>query len=366
MNIPFSTFQPMHEEIKEELEEAFHEVLESSWYIRGGQCRKFEEEFAAYCGMDYAVGVGNGLDAISLILQALGIGPGDEVIVPSNTYIATALAVTLVGAAPVFVEPELASYNIDPARIEEKISARTKAILPVHLYGRVADMGPVMEIAEKHGLYVVEDAAQAHGATYRGKKAGSFGIASAFSFYPGKNLGALGDAGAVVTNQEWLKEKVKALGNYGSDYKYHNIYLGSNSRLDELQAAFLRKKLKHLDRWNKARQEIATRYLKGIRNSEVILPQSSDKVYGHVYHVFLVRCRRRGELEGYLKQHGVSTLIHYPIPIHLQRAYHMLQMCRGSLPLAEEISDTALSLPLYYGMKQEEVDYIIKMVNEFH
>lgn len=366
MNIPFSTFRPIHEEMKEELEEAFHEVLESSWYIRGEQCRQFEEEFASYCGMDYAVGVGNGLDAISLILKALGIGAGDEVIVPSNTYIATALAVTIVGAAPVFVEPEMDSYNIDPARIEEKISPRTKAVLPVHLYGRVADMDPIMEVAEKHGLYVVEDAAQAHGAKYRGKRAGSFGIASAFSFYPGKNLGALGDAGAVVTNQEWLKEKVKALGNYGSDYKYHNIYLGSNSRLDELQAAFLRKKLKHLDRWNQARREIAARYLRGIQNDEVILPQGSDEVYEHVYHIFLIRCRRREELERYLEGYGIHTLIHYPIPIHLQEAYRTLQMKRGDLPLAEEISDTVLSLPLYYGMKQEEADYIIKIVNGFH
>ena len=264
MKIPFVSFKPMEIELDQQLREAFTRVFERSWYIEGVECQNFEKAFAEYCGTEYCVGCGNGLDALMLALKALGVGEGDEVIIPSNTYIATALAVTYVGATPVFVEPVLDTFNIDPAKIEEKISDRTKAIMPVHLYGQPADMDPIMEIAGKYNIYVIEDCAQAHGATYKGKKIGTFGDAAGFSFYPGKNLGALGDAGAAVTNKKEVAEKIRALGNYGSDYKYHHIYQGNNSRLDELQAAFLSAKLPLLDKMNRERQKIAKRYLEGI------------------------------------------------------------------------------------------------------
>ena len=288
MNIPFVSFLPMERELDEELRGAFERVYKASWYIEGKEDETFEKSFAEFCGTNYCIGVGNGLDALMLALKALGVGEGDEVIVPSNTFIATALAVTYTGARPVFVEPRIETFNIDPALIEEKITDKTKAIMPVHLYGQACDMDPVMDIARRHGLYVVEDCAQAHGATYKGKKIGSFGDAAGFSFYPGKNLGALGDAGAVVTNNEELAVKVRALGNYGSDYKYHHIYKGNNSRLDELQAAFLSAKLPHLDRMNAERRRIAGRYLGEIKNDRIILPSVGED-YVPVWHIFGVR-----------------------------------------------------------------------------
>ena len=299
-----------------------------------------------------------------LALKALGVGAGDEVIIPSNTYIATALAVTYVGATPVFVEPVLDTFNIDPEKIEEKISDRTKAIMPVHLYGQPADMDPIMEIAGKYNLYVVEDCAQAHGATYKGKRIGTFGDAAGFSFYPGKNLGALGDAGAAVTNKKEVAEKIRALGNYGSDYKYHHIYQGNNSRLDELQAAFLSAKLPLLDKMNRERQKIAKRYLEGIQNPQIILPTIIDDVEP-VWHIFGIRCKNRDELENYLKKEGIATNKHYPIPMHLQAAYAELGIKKGALPFAEEISETELSLPMYYGMTDEEIEYVIEKINAF-
>ena len=315
MKIPFVTFKPMEAELDKELREAFDRVYTRSWYIEGVEDAAFEKAFAEYCDSKYCVGVGNGLDALFLALKALGVGGGDEVIVPSNTYIATALAVTYVGATPVFVEPDIRTFNIDPSRIEEAITEKTKAIMPVHLYGQPCDMDPIMEIAKKYGLFVVEDCAQAHGATYKGKVIGSFGDAAGFSFYPGKNLGALGDAGATVTNDAELAKKVRALGNYGSDYKYHHIYKGNNSRLDELQAAFLAAKLPHLNRMNEERRRIAQKYIDGIKNEEVILPYIPEYA-NPVWHIFGIRCKRRDELEKFLNDAGIGTNKHLSL-IHI-------------------------------------------------
>lgn len=365
MKIPFATFEPMHNEIRDQLDAAYKKVVDTSYFIQGEECHKFEEEYANYCGTKYCVGVATGLDAINLILKALDIKGGDEVIVPSNTYIATALAVSFTGATPVFVEPVIENYNINVNRIEEKINSNTKAIIAVHLQGRAADMDMINSIAKAHDLYVIEDAAQGHGAKYKGTKVGSLSDAAAWSFYPGKNLGALGDAGCITTNNKEIANKVRALGNYGSDYKYHHIYQGTNSRLDEIQAAFLRVKLPHLDKWNEARREIAKRYLTEIKNPLIKLPVASSDTYEHVYHVFVIRCDRRDELEKYLASNGISTVKHYPIPMHLQLAYSNLNIKNGELPIAEEISRTVLSIPMYYGMKQEDIEYVIKVLNDF-
>lgn len=364
MSIPFVSFKPMEIELDKEIRAAFDRVFTRSWYIEGEEGKNFEELFAQYCGTQYCVGCGNGLDALMLSLKALRIGEGDEVIIPSNTFIATALAVTYTGATPVLVEPHIDTYNINIDLIEEKITERTKCILPVHLYGQPAEMDPIMAIAKKHGLYVVEDCAQAHGALYRGKKVGSFGDAAGFSFYPGKNLGALGDGGAVVTNNKDLADKVRALGNYGSDYKYHHIYQGHNSRLDEFQAAFLLAKLPHLDRMNEERRRIAARYLEEIHNDRLILPKVIENVVP-VWHIFAVRCKEREKLIQYLDALGISTNKHYPIPIHRQVAYAGLDISHEELPIAEEISGTECSLPMYYGLKEEEISYVIQKLNAF-
>ena len=364
MKVPFVSFKPMERELNSKLRAAFERVFERSWYIEGEEDSSFEEAFAEYCGVKYCVGNGNGLDALMLALKALGIGAGDEVIVPSNTYIATALAVTYVGAIPVFVEPDIRTFNIDPKLIEEKITERTKAIMPVHLYGQPCDMDPIVETAKKHGLFIIEDCAQAHGAKYKGQKIGSFGDAAGFSFYPGKNLGALGDAGATVTNNKTLADKVRALGNYGSDYKYHHIYKGNNSRLDELQAAFLSAKLPLLDKMNAERRRIADRYLNEIKNEQVILPFVPDYAEP-VWHIFGIRCARRDELEVYLNKNGIGTNKHYPIPMHLQECYKDLGIKTGDFPIAEEISATELSLPMYYGMTDGEIQCVIDKVNEY-
>lgn len=364
MKVPFVSFKPLEKELDAGLRNAFNRVFENSWYIDGNEDKAFETAFAEYCDSKYCVGVGNGLDALLLVLKAWDIGEGDEVIVPSNTYIATALAVTYVGATPVFVEPDIRTYNIDPAKIEEKITEKTKAIMPVHLYGQACDMDPIMEIAKKHSLLVLEDCAQAHGATYKGKVIGSFGDAAGFSFYPGKNLGALGDAGATVTNDEALAAKVRALGNYGSDYKYHHIYKGNNSRLDELQAAFLSAKLPYMDKVNEDRRATAGKYLEGITNPQITLPYVMSECVP-VWHVFAVRCKYRDELAKYLEEKGITTNKHYPIPMHLQDCYKDLGIAEGDLPIAEEISATELSLPMYYGMTDEEIQYVIDCVNNF-
>lgn len=364
MNIPFVSFNVMHKEIELELEQAFKTVLQNNWYIQGTECAAFEKEFAAYCGAKYCVGCGNGLDALYLILKAYGIGEGDEVIVPSNTYIATALAVSYTGALPVFAEPEEESFNINPAFIEEKITDKTRAIMAVHLYGQPAKMNEILAIAEKYNLKVIEDSAQAHGATYHGIKTGNLADAAGFSFYPGKNLGALGDGGAVVTNDKELADKVRALGNYGSDYKYHHIYKGNNSRLDEMQAAFLRVKLRKLDQWNKERNRIAKRYCSEIHNSKLTLPVTGENMT-HVFHVFAVLCDERNALEKYLADCGIGTNKHYPIPMHMQGAYADLNIPEGTYPIAEKISATELSLPMYYGMSEEEISYVIEKLNAF-
>ncbi len=365
MNIPFATFAPMHHEIEEALNNAYRRVVEKGIFIQGEECRCFEEEFAAYCGTKYCIGVGNGLDAITLILRAMNIGRGDEVIVPSNTYIATALAVSNVGATPVFVEPDIRNYNIDATKIEEKITTKTKAVIAVHLQGRPADMDAINEIAERYGLRVVEDCAQAHGARYKGIRVGGLSDAAAFSFYPGKNLGALGDGGCVVTNNGELAEHIRYLGNYGSDYKYHHIFKGYNSRLDEMQAAFLRVKLPYLEHWNEERRNIAERYFSGISNKNMIMPPCSSEEFEHIYHVFVIRNNKRDELERYLLDKGIHTLKHYPVPMHMQQAYADMNIEEGKLPVAEEISKTVLSIPMYYGMSTEEIDYIIEQMNNY-
>lgn len=362
--IPFVTFKPLEKELDSELRAAFERVYDRSWYIEGEEDKAFEKAFASYCGTKYAVGCGNGLDSLMLSLKALGIGSYDEVIVPSNTFIATALAVTYTGATPVFVEPDIHTFNIDPSKIEEKITENTKAIMPVHLYGQPADMDPIMKIAKKHDLFIVEDCAQAHGARYKGKRIGSFGDAAGFSFYPGKNLGALGDAGAAVTNSKEIADKIRALGNYGSDYKYHHIYEGNNSRLDEMQAAFLSAKLPILDKVNENRRTTAAKYLSGMKNPTVILPTVPDFAES-VWHIFAVRCKDRDRLENFLNDKGIGTNKHYPIPMHLQECYKDLGYKKGDFPISEEISATELSLPMYYGMTDEEIDYVIDAVNEF-
>lgn len=364
MNIPFVTFAPLEKELDVNLRAAFERVYARSRYILDEEDSAFEEAFAKWCGVPYCIGVGNGLDALTLALLAMDIGPGDEVLVPSNTFIATALAVTYTGAAPVFVEPTLSSFNIDVDRIEEKITSRTRAIIPVHLYGQPADMDPILKIAERYNLRVLEDCAQAHGARYKGRLVGSFGDAAAFSFYPGKNLGALGDAGAVITGNGALAEKIRALGNYGSDVKYHHIYQGRNSRLDEMQAAFLLEKLPLLSKVNENRRGIAARYLTGINHPDISLPAVPDWAEP-VWHIFAVRSARRGELATYLEESGIQTGRHYPIPIHLQECYTSLGIRKGALPIAEEISATELSLPLYYGMTREETDFVIETINAF-
>lgn len=364
MNIPFSTFAPMHNEIKADMQAYFERVYDKSWFIDGEECRQFEKEFAEYCEAEYCVGCGNGLEGLYLLLRAFDIGDGDEVIVPSNTFIATALAVSYTGATPVFVEPEHKTYNINPCEIEKTITKRTKAIIAVHLYGQCADMDPILEIAGKYQLKVIEDAAQSHGATYKGKKAGSLGDAAAFSFYPGKNLGCLGDGGCITTNDPQTAKKVRAIGNYGSDQKYHHIYKGINSRLDELQAGFLRIKLRELDRWTKERQQICERYLNEIKNDQIILPEVSDQ-NTHVWHIFPVRTKKRDVFQNYLKEKGIGTVIHYPIAMHLQDAYKDLGYEQGDFPIAEKIAKEELSLPLYYGMIEEEIDYVIETINYY-
>ena len=364
MNIPFATFEAMHLEIRNELFSAFETVLDKNWFIQGKFCKLFEQEFAKYCGADYCIGCGNGLDALYLILKALDIKEGDEVIIPSNTFIATALAVSYVGAKPVFVEPHLETYNINTNLIEEKITEKTKAIIAVHLYGQAADMDDICKIAKKYNLKLVEDCAQAHGAEYKERKVGTFGDAAGFSFYPGKNLGALGDGGAVICNDAKLAKKIRALGNYGSLEKYNHVYQGTNSRLDEMQAAFLQAKLKRLDKWNEARGKIALRYLNEIHNPDIMLPEvGEDRT--HVWHIFAVRSKERDTLENYLTEQGIATAKHYPIPLHLQGAYKGLGLQKGDFPIAEEISATELSLPMYYGMTDEQISYIVSKINEF-
>lgn len=363
MKVPFNDFTIMQNELKQEMQDAYERVYQRAWYIDGIEKKTFEESFAKYCNTKYCIGVGNGLEAIRLILQGMHIGIGDEVIIPATTFIATALAVTYVGAKPILVEVKSDTCTINPALIEEKITDRTKAIIAVHLYGQCCDMDAITEIARKYKLKVIEDAAQAHGALYKGRKAGSIGDAAAFSFYPGKNLGALGDAGAVTTDDEALAEEIRTLSNYGSDIKYHHIYKGTNSRLDELQAAFLNVKLLYLDKWNTYRKQIAARYLQKIENSAIKLLKVADYA-DPVWHIFPVFTEKRNEMEKDLNEKDIGTTIHYPIPMHLQKAYVDWGMKEGSLPIAEKIAATELSLPMFYGITDEQVDYVCRIIND--
>ena len=364
MKIPFVNLEPMHKQIKDEIVTGFEKIYDKNWFILGKSVEAFEEEFSKYCNVDYCISCGNGLDTLSIILRGYDIGDGDEVIVPSNTYIATALAVSYVGAKVVFVEPDIQTFNIDVDKIEAAITKKTKAVIAVHLYGRPAETDKVKVLCEKYNLKLIEDAAQAHGAMYNGKRTGSLGDAAGFSFYPGKNLGALGDGGAILTNDSVLAQKVRAIRNYGSTIKYHNEYKGVNSRLDEIQAEFLRIKLKYLDKWNVDRKKSATLYLEGINNNKIIIP-CINSVDESVWHVFAIRTEFRNELEKYLKDKGIETLIHYPIPIHLQKAYDNLGYKVGDFPVAETISKTVLSLPLWYGMREDEINYVISVLNQW-
>ena len=362
--IPFLNFQPMHEQIRSEMHQAFSDVYDSYWYVMGEKLQTFEASYAKYNQTKYCVGVSNGLDALILALQALNIGKGDEVIVPSNTYIASVIAITTVGATPVFVEPRMDTYNINPELIEQKITKRTKAIMPVHLYGQACEMDYIMKLAEAYDLYVVEDNAQAHGSSYNGKLTGSFGHANGVSFYPGKNLGALGDAGAVTTNKEEIAEKIKALRNYGSHKKYHNDYVGLNRRLDELQAALLSVKLQYLNDWTQERKEIAEAYNEILVGSNLILPKLASNA-DHVFHLYVVRTSKREELQEYLNKKGVGTLIHYPIPPHLQKAYKYLGYKIGDFPIAEELANTSISLPLWVGIEKNQLEIVSDLIAKF-
>lgn len=363
--IPFLDLQTPHRELRAELKAAFNATLDSGWFIMGQQLRAFETAYATYTGTNYCAGVANGLDALILSLKALGIGNGDEVIVPSNTYIATALAASALGATPVFAEPDSSTFNIDPLRIEEKITSRTKVILPVHLYGQACEMDAIMAIAQKHQLLVVEDNAQAQGALCNGKKTGSFGALNATSFYPGKNLGALGDAGAVTSDDAALIEAVRILGNYGSQKKYYNSTRGVNSRLDELQAAFLNVKLKHLDAWNSARQRIAARYSTALAGTgDLLLPQVAKQVTS-VWHQYVIRTSQRDQLIDHLAKAGIGTMIHYPVPPHLQEAYSDLGLKKGAFPIAEAMAATCLSLPIYPSLTDAQVDRICETISAF-
>lgn len=346
----------MHTQIREEMQEAFQRVYDSYWYIQGKELDLFEKEYAQLSKTKYSIGVSNGLDALVLSLRVLGIGLGDEVIVPSNTYIATALAVSHVGATPIFVEPRMETYNINPDLIPLAITKKTKAIMPVHLYGQACEMDAIMEIAKAHNLYVVEDNAQAHLSSYNEKLTGSFGDVNGTSFYPGKNLGALGDAGAVTTNNEELANRIKTLRNYGSAVKYYNEEIGYNNRLDELQAAFLRVKLNYLQEWTNQRKEIAQWYNDDLElRNDLVLPYVHENA-DHVYHLYVVRTSNREKLQQELTEKGIQTMIHYPVPPHLQKAYKYLGFKEGDFPIAEEIARTCLSLPVWPGMLKSDVD----------
>jgi dTDP-4-amino-4,6-dideoxygalactose transaminase len=366
MKIPVLNFSPMHSAIKAEMHEAFNRVYDSNWFVLGKEVEQFENAYAAFNQVSHAVGLSNGLDALHLALKACGVGFGDEVIVPSNTYIATVLAVSYVGATPVFVEPNSETYNIDPNRIEAVLTSKTKAIMPVHLYGQACEMTAIMELAKKHNLYVIEDNAQSQGASFDGKLTGSWGDLNATSYYPGKNLGALGDAGAVTTNSDYFASKVKVFRNYGSQKKYYNEVIGHNMRLDELQAAFLSVKLRKLNEWTFQRQQIASWYNEGLKDLEgITLPKVADGAT-HVYHLYVIRTHKRDVLQKYLNDKGVGTLIHYPIPPHLQNAYTHLGFKRGDFPIAEELADTMLSLPLWPGLTQSDVNYIANCIINFY
>ncbi len=364
--IPFLNFEPMHKLIRSEILQTFQDVFDANWFIMGDKLNQFEKAYALFNDTKCAIGVSNGLDALHLALLALNVTKGDEVIVPSNTYIATVLAVSYVGAKPVFVEPYPNTFNINPSNIEAAITHKTKVIMPVHLYGQACEMDAIMSIAKKYNLFVVEDNAQAHGATYKGMKTGSFGDANGTSFYPGKNLGALGDAGAVTTNDKGLATRIRSLRNYGSEKKYLNEEIGFNMRLDEIQAGFLSVKLKHLNDWTKQRIEIAKLYNELLNNvGDLKLPDVHDDAT-HVYHLYVIKTNYRNLLQNYLSENEIGTLIHYPIPPHLQKAYSNLGYKKGDFPIAEELANVSLSLPIWPGMTENEIKFICEKISNFY
>lgn len=365
MNIPFVSFDTANKQIRAEILQNFEQFFDKAWYVLGDQVKQFEADYAAFNQTGYCVGISNGLDALHIALKALNIGPGDEVIIPSNTYIATVLAVSYVGATPVFVEPDIQTYNIDPSKIEAAITANTKAIMPVHLYGQACDMEAIMEIAGRHGIQVIEDNAQSQGAAFKGRLTGTWGHINGTSFYPGKNLGALGDAGAVTTNDADLAKKAAILRNYGSERKYYNEVIGHNMRLDECQAGFLSIKLRYLHEWTAQRQQIAAKYNEGLATGNRLVLPVVHQDATHVYHLYVIRTHKRDELQQHLTDHGIGSLIHYPVPPHLQKAYEQMGFKKGDFPIAEEIADTCLSLPMWPGMTDEAINRVIEVMNSF-
>ncbi len=364
MNVPFSDFSAMHNEIRPALDEAILRVVDSNYFIGGSEVTAFENAFARYVGVKHCIGCGNGLDALHLILRAMEIGAGDEVIVPAHTYIATALAVTYAGATPVYVDVDLDTFCLDPEKLEAAITPKTKAILLVHIYGRIGRFDEIEAIANRHGLPIVEDSAQAHGAQYKGRKAGSLGVASGFSFYPGKNLGAFGDAGAVTTNDDALAEKVRILSNYGSKEKYQHVLKGVNSRLDPIQAAVLSVKLRSLDKWNAERQRIAGVYLSELKDYGLTLSED-DPDGKNVRHVFPILAENRDAMMAFLKAEGIQTLVHYPVAMHLHTAYRELGYRRGDFPVAERIAAQEISLPMFYGLTDRQIAATVSAIRTY-
>lgn len=360
--IKFLDLKKINNRYREEIDSRIKNILDKGWYLQGEENENFTKNFANFCGTKFALGVANGLDALNLIIKAYGFGNGDEIIVPANTYIATILAISENGCIPILVEPDIKTYNINPDSIEEKITTKTKAIMVVHLYGQAVQMEKIWKIAKKYNLKIIEDSAQAHGAIYQENRTGNLGDASGFSFYPGKNLGCIGDGGAVTTNDEELFNKIKAIANYGSDRKYHHIYKGVNSRLDEIQAAVLDVKLNHLDSDNNKRRKISKYYRENIKNSKIILPETYDEK-SHVWHIFAVRTQNRDEFQKYLTEKGIQTIIHYPTPPHKQGAYK--EWNNLSFPITEEIHNTILSLPISPVMTDSEIEKVVEVVNEF-
>ena len=359
--IKFLDLKSVNRKYESKIQEAFTRVLDSGWYILGKELEKFESEFASYCGSSFAIGVASGLDALTLIVKAYGFGVGDEIIVPSNTYVATVLAITNCGATPIFVEPNADTHLIEASNIEKSITDKTKAIMPVHLYGRVCDMDSICDLAKKNDLKVIDDAAQAHGAIYKGTRVGNLADATGFSFYPSKNLGAMGDAGAITTNDEKLANKIMALRNYGSQKRYHNKYKGLNSRMDELQAAVLRIKLSGLDEDNAARRRVAQLYSKMIRSTKIILPELPKDQEMHVWHLFVVRTDRRDQLKQYLDNNGIASQVHYPIAPHKQQCYS--EYNKLSMPIAEKLADEVLSLPISPVMSEQDIKKVVEVIN---
>ncbi|MFI5196075.1 MAG: DegT/DnrJ/EryC1/StrS family aminotransferase [Chitinophagales bacterium] len=365
-HIPFLNFQPAHAVIKDEMMKAFEDVYDNCRFILGERLSAFEATYSKFNEVKFTVGVSNGLDALFLALKSLNIGSGDEVIVPSNTYIATVLAVLHAGATPVFVEPDINTCNIDPQKIEAAITPKTKVIIPVHLYGQACEMGKIAELANKNSLHIVEDNAQSHGASFKDIKTGSWGIVNATSFYPGKNLGALGDGGAITTNDEALTNKLRMLRNYGSEKKYYNEISGYNMRLDELQAALLSVKLKYLASWTIQRQQIAAGYDEGLQGIDGLVLPCTHPDATHVYHLYVIRSDKRDHLSKHLSANGIDTLIHYPVPPHLQKALGRLGYRKGDFPIAEKLANTCLSLPVWPGMEQNDIAYIIETIKKFY